>query len=995
MHLLFLSLIAAAPIESNRDIRLEFNRDIRPILSEYCFTCHGPDTAKRKAGLRLDTEEGGKTVLVAGKPEESELFVRLTTHDKVKHMPPVSLGKTPTPAQIERIKRWIEQGANYQPHWSFLPPVRPVVPKVAGGWARGAIDAFVQVRLEAIGLKPSPQADRRTLLRRLRLDLTGLPPTPEEMDAFLADDNPKAYERAVERLLASEHYGERLALYWLDLVRYGDTGGYHSDNHRDIWLYRDWVIRAFNENKRFDTFTIEQLAGDLLPTPTNEQRIASGYNRLLMTTEEGGAQAKEYTAKYAADRVRNASVVWLGLTMGCAECHTHKYDPITLKEFYQFAAFWADVQEVAVGRQPQTKIATGEQALKLAHLDEQLATARKQLQTDTPALQAARQSWEQELLELHQKAHPWTPVKPLTAVSAQGQTLTIQPSGEVLASGKNPETDVYTLTLAAAGRTVTGLRLKALTDPSLTQGRLSRANGNFVLTKVVLTADGKPVIPSAVLADYSQVGFPIESVLKGGPGWAVDGHTRKENREAVFRLPQPIQPKELVVRLEFNSPYRQHHIGKLALALTKVPTPELSAKAGLPEAVVTALTTPADKRSAAQKAALLAHFQATAPELAPVRAEIARLEAEKKKLEDSLPQTLITTSVTPRTVRVLPRGNWLDDSGEIVQPGTPASLPPLRFEGKRATRLDLARWLMAKENPLTARVFVNRLWKLFFGQGLVTTLDDFGAQGSPPSHPELLDWLAVEFRESGWDIKHLIRLMVTSAAYQQSSISDAGLRARDPYNTYFARQARFRLDAELIRDNALAVSGLLVRKIGGPSVKPYQPAGYWAYLNFPPREYVPDRGEDQYRRGIYTYVQRSFPHPSLIAFDAPSREECTVERPRSNTPQQALVLLNDPTYVEAARVLAARTFRAAKDDPARLTWLYRQVLNRPPRQAESQLLLDLLARHRDSYAKDEAAAQALLSVGQAPAETTHLAELAAWTSVTRAVLNLHETITRE
>ncbi|MFQ3593280.1 MAG: PSD1 and planctomycete cytochrome C domain-containing protein [Gemmataceae bacterium] len=988
MSLLLLSLLAAPP--------LEFNRDIRPILSEYCFTCHGPDTAKRKAGLRLDTEAGGKTVLVPGKPAESELFVRLTSHDKVKQMPPATLGKVPSQAQIERIKLWIEQGAKYQPHWSFLAPTRPEVPRVTGNTARGAIDAFLQVRRESVGLQPAPEADRRTLLRRLSFDLTGLPPTPEEMDAFLADKEPKAYQRAVERLLASEHYGERMALYWLDLVRYGDTGGYHSDNHRDIWMYRDWVIRAFNDNKRFDAFTIEQLAGDLLPMPSNEQKIASGYNRLLMTTEEGGAQPKEYTAKYAADRVRNASIVWLGLTMGCAECHTHKYDPVTIKEFYQFAAFWADVQEVAVGRQPQTKIVTAEHALKLAKLDEQLANARQQLQADTPAKQTVRQRWEQQLLAQIEKSPPaWTTFKPIKAVSSGGQTFTVQPDGSLLASGKNPDKDVYRLTLDTQGKTLTGLRLSALTHPSLHAGSLSRANGNFVLTKVALTADGKPVQIASVMADYSQPGFGIETLLKGGAGWAVDGHVHRKDRQAVFRFARPVQPKEVVVRLEFNSGYPQHHIGRQALALTDRPNPDLGDKAGLPDAVVAALTTPVDKRSEAHKAALLNHFRATAAELAPVRAEIARLEAEKKKLEASLPQTLITTSGSPRVMRVLPRGNWLDDSGEIVQPGTPASLPPLHFEGKRATRLDLARWLMAKENPLTARVFVNRLWKLFFGQGLVTTLDDFGAQGSHPSHPELLDWLAVEFRESGWDIKHLVRLMVTSAAYRQSSVCDAGLRARDPYNVYFARQARFRLDAELVRDNALAVSGLLVRKIGGPSVKPYQPDGYWAYLNFPPRSYVADKGEDQYRRGLYTYVQRSFPHPSLIAFDAPSREECTVERPRSNTPQQALVLLNDPTYVEAARVLAARTYRAAKDDQSRLTWLYRQVLNRAPREAESKLLLGLVAQHTAEYAKDEPAAKAILSVGQAPVETDSLAPLAAWTSVTRALLNLHETITRE
>ncbi|NBO93196.1 MAG: DUF1549 domain-containing protein, partial [Planctomycetia bacterium] len=425
---------------------IEFNRDVRPILSEYCFTCHGPDTAKRKAGLRLDTAEGGKTVLVPGKPADSELFSRLMTHEPNKSMPPASLGKKPTPAQVALIKRWIEEGAVYQAQWSFIAPNRPTVPKVSDtGWGRNAIDGFLLARLEAEGLKPSREADRRTLLRRLSFDLLGLPPTPEAVDAFVNDKGEKAYERAVDQLLASRHFGERMALYWLDLVRYGDTGGYHSDNHRDISLYRDWVIDAFNNNKRFDQFTIEQLAGDLLPAASSEQRIASGYNRMLMTTEEGGAQAKEYLAKYAADRVRNASTVWLGLTMGCAECHSHKYDPVTIREFYQFAAFWADISEVPVGRQPQTKIPTTEHQLTLARIDQELTEARRKLETPTPALEAAQKKWETAIVEDIERAKPaWRVVVPNKSESLGGQTLTTQSDGSILASGKTPLKDTLT-----------------------------------------------------------------------------------------------------------------------------------------------------------------------------------------------------------------------------------------------------------------------------------------------------------------------------------------------------------------------------------------------------------------------------------------------------------------------------------------------------------------------------------------------------------------------
>ena len=985
---------------------IEFNRDIRPIFSEYCFACHGPDTAKRKANLRLDTAEGGKTVLVPGKPDESELFRRLIVSGK-EHMPPASTNKTLAPAQVALIRTWIEQGANYQDHWSFITPKRPALPAVRRPqWVRTPIDRFVLARLEAENLTPAPEADRRTLIRRLSFDLLGLPPTPAEIEAFVQDTRPDAYEKLVERLLESKHHGERLALFWLDLVRYGDTGGYHSDNHRDIYLYRDWVIDAFNSNKRFDRFTMEQLAGDLLPDANRDTRIASGYNRLLMTTEEGGAQPKEYTAKYAADRVRNASAVWLGLTFGCAECHNHKYDPLTLKEFYQFAAFWADVSEVAVGRQPQTRMPTPEQLAQMQRIDEQLAELRQRLTTSTPQLQAAQQQWEQSArAELDKTQSVWVTAKPQKVASSGGATLQVQPDLSVLSTGTNPAKDTYTLTLTTDQTNLTGLRLTALRHPSLPGNGLSRGNGNFVLTGLrvaLVDKDGKlqPIKLASAIADFSQPGYPVESLLQPrGPGWAIEGHIHKGvDRTAVFTFAKPLAGgpgTTLQVRLEHNSAFPQHNIGRVRLDLTSQAKPGLGDRAGLPEAVIAALKTEPDKRTAAQKETLASHYRSIAPELQAIRDQIARLTAQRQTLEKSAPETLITTAVTPRTMRVLPRGNWLDDSGEIVAPGTPASLPPLGVKG-RANRLDLARWLVAPEHPLTARVFVNRLWRLFYGQGLVTSLEDFGSQGTWPSHPELLDWLAVEFRESGWDVRHLIRLLVTSSAYRMVATASDELRQRDPANRLLARQNRFRLDAELIRDNALAVSGLLSPKIGGPSVKPYQPAGYWAYLNFPPRDWIADKGENQYRRGLYTYVQRTFPHPSLLAFDAPSREECTAERARSNTPQQALVLLNDPTYVEAARVLAEKVVSAGKSEAERLTFAYRQVLGRTPRSAESAVLLPLLERHRQQYANDRAAAESLLSVGLAPiGKNVDRVELAAWTSLTRVLLNLHETITRE
>ncbi len=805
---------------------VEFNRDVRPILSDNCFACHGPDKDARKADLRLDTEEGatadrgGYRPLVAGKPQESELYLRVSAADQKQRMPPAKFGKKLTARQIEVMRRWIEQGAKWQKHWSLLAAKRTEPPAVSGkAPPRNAIDRFILARLGQEGLEPAAEADRRTLIRRLSFDLLGLPPTPEEVDAFVADPSPDAYERLVDRLLASPHFGERMALYWLDVVRYADTAGYHSDNHRDVWMYRDYVINAFNANKPFDRFTVEQLAGDLLPGATLEQKVASGYNRLLQTTEEGGAQAKEYAAKYAADRVRAFSTVWLGATLGCAECHDHKFDPFATKEFYQLEAFFADVKEKPVGRQDQTLLPTPEQTAQLQKFDERTAALQKALATQTPELDAALAKWEEAL-----------------------------------------------------------------------------------------------------------------------------------------RVPE----------------------------LRKLPKP-----------ILDALLVEPGQRNDAQKQTVAAHYRTVAPLLDPVRKELADLQKKKEELLKEVPKTLVTEAVPPRVVRVLPRGNWLDDSGAVVEPGVPASLGGQSVQGRRATRLDLANWLVAADNPVTARVFVNRLWKLSFGQGLVKTLDDFGSQGAWPTHPELLDWLAVEFRDSGWDVKHMIRLLVTSRTYRQASAADEKARQLDPYNRLLSHQARFRLDAELVRDNALAVSGLLSPKLGGRSVKPFQPPGYWAYLNFPPREWEKDRGDDVYRRGLYTYWCRTFLHPSLLALDASTREECTVERPRSNTPLQALVLLNDPNYVEAARALAERVVRSGGDAEGRVQFAYRQVLGRKAQPDEVKLLAALATKHLQEYRADKTAADALLSVGDRPVpKDLDAAELAAWTSAARVLLNLHETITR-
>jgi hypothetical protein len=799
---------------------VSYGRDIRPLLAANCYACHGPDQRKRKAGLRLDVREiAVKSAIVPGKAGESPLIERITSSDADEQMPPPGANRQRlSPQAVALIRQWIDQGAKFEMHWSYRPPVRPAVPTVKrSDWPRTPIDRFIAAGHEKEGLLPTADADARTLVRRLRLDLTGLPPSPAEVDAFAADPSPAAYEKMVDRLLALPQYGERMAMDWLDAARYADSCGYHSDNERTVWPYRDYVIGAFNANKPFDRFTIEQLAGDLLPGAGDEQRIASGYNRLLQTTEEGGAQAKEYTAKFAADRARNTATAWLGSTLGCAQCHDHKYDPFTSKDFYSFEAFFADVREAAVGRQEQTALPTPQQAARLAALDAPVAALKKQLDTPTPELEAAQAEWE-----------------------------------------KSP-------------------------------------------------------------------------------------------------------------------------------------------KPPLPDDVAKALAVERARRNDEQKRAVAAYYRTIAPQLAGPRGKLADLQRQRQEVEQSVLTTLVTVAVPPREVRILARGNWQDDSGPVVGPAIPEFLGSLSVDGRRANRLDMAQWLVARQNPLVARVLVNRLWKLMFGQGLVRTLDDFGTQGAPPTHPELLDWLAVEMIDSGWDIKRMVKLMATSRTYQLSSRPSPELERRDPANRWLARQGRFRLDAETVRDNALAVSGLLSLRLGGPTVKPYQPAGYWDFLNFPRRQWVDDHGESQYRRGLYTFWQRTFLHPSLLAFDAPTREECTVERPRSNTPLQALVLLNDPTYVEAARVFAARIVR--EGGPAqrqRLEFAFRQALQRPPAAAEADLAQRLYAEHLKQYAADEPAARAVLKVGDAqPPAGVVPAELAAWTSLARVILNLHETITRE
>jgi hypothetical protein len=982
---------------------IEFNRDVRPILSEACFTCHGPDANKRQGDLRLDTEAGlfgagsGMAPVVAGMPEKSELLRRVTSVDHEQIMPPVDSGKNVSLRDIAILKTWIEQGAKWQGHWAYLKPVRSRPTRTQEpGVTRNEIDQFVLEKLNVAGLKHASEADHATLIRRLSFDLTGLPPTPEHVAMFVSDTAPDAYENVIERLLESPHFGERMASYWLDLVRFADTIGYHSDNPRDIAPYRDYVIRSFNDNLPFDVFTIEQIAGDLLPSPSVNQKVASGYNRLLQTTQEGGAQAKEYLAKYASDRVRNVSAVWLGATMGCAECHDHKYDPYSQRDFYSMAAFFADVDEAAVGlREPGMPVPSPAEEEELTRLALEVSESRQSLVNAVNDFLSNNPHWETEIA-FHSA---WQIIKPVE-IHVLGQSQLIkQDDDSFLSTGTAADEEAYVFAVDSLSG-LSGIRLEVLADNTLpANGPGMAPDGNFVLTEfkiTILDADGKtlPVPVTRAVADHSQVGQEIAKSIDGNDqtGWGILPQPGQAH-EAIFEFERPLNDGKTNIFLEFKSKLLKHGIGKLRISGTRIAKPTSEWVPPVLRAVIAKI---AEQRNESEATQLHAFLRERSSRFQPQREDIQKATDKRDALIKRLPTSLITKSVEPRMTRILPRGNWLDDSGEVVQPGIPGFLGKVTVDDRQATRLELAHWIVSAENPLTARVFVNRLWKLFYGQGLSKSLEDLGSQGEWPTHPELLDHLAVDFRESGWNVKQLVRQLVSSGVYRQSSVQSSTARAVDPFNRLLSAQNRLRLDAEFIRDNALTISGLMSWRIGGESDKPYQPEGYWEFLNFPRRTWEADKGERQYRRGIYTWWQRSFLHPSLSAFDAPSREECTADRPRSNTPQQALTLLNDPSHVEAARMFAARILlEGGETDESRLIWAFGNAVARPPKSDEAAVLLRLLSRHRKEFRTNPGDAESLSLAGDAPSPNgLDKSDLAAWTSVTRTLLNLHETITR-
>lgn len=1166
--LLGLGLGAQTRVDSAQATRVEFSRDIRPILSDNCFACHGPDQAERKAKLRLDTEEGmlavieGRHVVKPGSASESELVRRISTEDHDDLMPPPESGKSLTPQQVALIRQWIDEGAKWELHWAFVKPAKAELPAIQhAAWPRNPIDNFTVAAMERNGLAPSPEADKQTLIRRVTMDLTGLPPALEEIDAYLADNSSEAYEKVVDRLLQSKNYGEHMGRHWLDAARYADSHGYHIDAPRMVWKYREWVINAFNSNKPFDEFTIEQLAGDMLPDATVEQRIGSGFNRCNMSTGEGGAIEEEYRVKYAADRVETAGTIWLGLTVGCAQCHTHKFDPITHKEFYQMAAIFNSIAENAMDGNapappPNLKVPSPEQAAQLADVGAKIADVKRRMDEAGEKLDADQLAWQTKWRE--KLGATWTTLKPAELKAESGATFKDLGDGSYLVEGEKSARDAYELTFRTGPGRVKAFKLEALTHESLAGNGPGRSdNGNFVLSEFQVSAAPltdparrQPVRLADSFADFSQKDYPISNAIDGKTesGWAVEGQTRHENRLAIILPESPVGypgGAEIKVTLRFASVFAAHAIGRVRISVaTEGPgldylapivsspwqvagpfaadtgkaafdtdygpedkvdltetfadgslawkaRPDLedgklhsfeqkigavylyrtihaseprdlslgfgsddalkvwlngklvldqnvqrgaapdqnqigvtlqpgqnellvkvvnyggafafhhtarNAGGELPRNIAFQLFASASTPDEAQQKLLRNVFRENySPEWKALTTEMASLGEERKKIDAAVPVTMVSEEMkTPRDTFTLIRGEY-DKRGDKVEPGVPSVLPPLLHEGERATRLDFARWLVDEENPLTSRVTVNRFWQRYFGNGIVKTAEDFGSQGDSPTHPALLDWLAVDFMEKGWNVKQLQRLIVTSATYRQSSKVTPLLLEKDPANKFLARGPRFRADAEVVRDGALAISGLLVGDIGGPSVKPYQPPGLWTEVSYGFREdYVVDKGPGLYRRSLYTYWKRQSPPPGMTTFDAPSREVCSVKRPRTNTPLQALALMNDPQYVEAARAFAVRVLKdGGKDNTSRLVHAFRLATSRFPTEAETRALEGLLAAQREHYAANPEDGAKLQTTGDMPPSESHdPSEMAAWTIVCSTLLNLDATITK-
>lgn len=1040
----FLFAESAAPAAERT---ISFNRDVRPILSDLCFQCHGPDEQQRQGNLRLDLAgsalKGGDSgaALVAGHPEASELMARILSTDPAVQMPPPKAGKTLKPAQVATLKQWIAEGAEYQGHWAFLKAERPEVPAIAG--TTHPVDAFIRAKLATAGLEPSPPAARETLLRRVTLDLTGLPPTLAEIEAFLADTSPQAYEKVVDRLLDSPHYGERMALEWLDFARYADSNGFQVDSSRQMWPWRDWVIGAYQRNLPFDQFTIEQLAGDMLPNATRDQIVATGFHRNPRLNGEGGRIAEEWFIETVIDRVETTGLTWMGLTFNCCRCHDHKFDPISQKEFYGMFAFFNSVEESGVldseggnrgggNSRPVLKLPSEAQQTAWNQLKEAIVVADNRVK-DVRRTTAERQTaWEPSFLkEIAADAVTWRLLEPTAVKSLGGATLTRQEDATWLASGTNPANDVYSITGLLPAGTISGILLEAFPDPSLPEQSLGRyPNGNFVLTDVdaEITAPSleKPLIASITRAesDYDQPGWPVKAIVddkqkrkrgtKNGKGWAVDGPTKKEPRKAIFVFAAPLTvPENATVTITLrHDAIGGHNIGRFRLSTSSLPPSliNLDGNAVSPSLRAALQTLPAE-RTKPQLDEIGKFFREQADSV--LKQADADLTAAKKAEDDfaeNLPAVMVMQERTqPREAFVLKRGEY-DKPGDKVERLLPAFLPPLPANAPR-NRLGLAQWLVSREHPLTARVWVNRAWERFFGAGLVRTTENLGSQSEWPTHPELLDWLAVEFMEptvlpavSGqparpWDMKAFQKFLVMSDTYRQSSHVTAAHGQQDPENRLLARSPRIRLSAETVRDQALAVSGLLVPKIGGPSVRPYMPEGVWdetsRYGDL--RGYKPDAGDGLYRRSLYTIWKRTAAPPSMLLFDAPSREICTVKRSRTNTPLQALALMNEVTYIEAGRKLAERMLtEGGTTHEERVQFGFRLTTGRSASPTERDVLIAGVLADRERFQTHPEAARKLITLGTSkPAAQLDPAELAAYTLTANILMNLDEVITRD
>jgi hypothetical protein len=986
---------------------IDFDRQIRPILSNTCFTCHGPDEARREADLRLDREADAKAaVIVPGHPDESELIRRITSEDEFERMPPVDAKQQLKPAEIELLKKWVSAGAPWTQHWSFVAPQAAELPAVSeSSWPRNAIDYFVLNRLDREDLRPSPQAPKAALLRRVTLDLTGLPPTLEELDAFLADNSSTAYEKVVDRLLASPRYGEHMALEWLSAARYADTNGYQDDATRTNYPWRDWVVRALNENLPFDKFTLYQLAGDLLPNPTQDQLIATGFHRNNALNGEGGRNPEESRVEYVVDRVDVTSTVWLGLTVACARCHDHKYDPISQKEFYRLYAYFNNVEEnggidLWPLAKPVLPLPTEEQQQKVAALREQVADIEQKIAAlDKPADEAIAQyeAFIQPWLTAEKGNTLWQPLQNLELATKQGSQLAELDDHSVLLTNNADSNEDYTVTVPLPAGTHYALRLEGLKHESLSNGLFSTSiSGDYRVTSIEVELAGQPV----KLVD------PQSSILGDNPNAPLDGNIRtgfmagkpkEPNNTPVWmaRFEKPLTAADgmkLVIRLRNESVDSYAPIGRFRLSLTEYPRPTLAANLGLPAEDAAALAVPLKDRTAAERArvAELTRMNLTLP----LRDQIREIEKQIAAEEAGFLKTMIMHDrAEPRETYRLDRGIWdAADKSEQLFPNTPECLPPLPQEAPQ-NRLALAQWLIDPAHPLTSRVTVNRMWQHFFGVGLVKTSEDFGVQGERPTHPALLDWLAVELVRSGWDVKALHKLIVMSATYQQSSDVSPELAERDIYNRLLARGPRFRLSSQALRDQALALSGLLVEKLGGPGVMPYQPPGVWEDFSLGKISYQQSHGDDLYRRSVYTFWRRSV-GPTTY-FDNAGRQVCTVRPSLTNTPLHALTLLNDTTFIEAARKLAERVIGASDDPALRIRYAFRLATCREPSEAELASLLKSLQFLLDEFAAHPESAEEFVKVGEAPCdEKLSAVEIAAYGSLMNVILNLDEVETK-